>query len=157
MKRLTTRVRAAVASAAIAGGALLGTGGPASAAVAEPVAHSKVAGTVPENDGRVGYSAGGHVRGHEGERDDGWSGYRGRQAVGNRPDHQHDQLRKGKQRWDGHGLYVWYEGRWIDVTLVREAAGVDRWYADQLREAATADRWYADQLVLARPSARSEV
>ncbi|MER6569000.1 hypothetical protein ABT288_23160 [Streptomyces sp. NPDC001093] len=137
MKRLLARVQVAVAAAAIAGGALLGSAG---TAIAAPVAHGQVADAMPEKAGGLVSFPGRHGRGHEGERDDG-------------P--------------DGRRLYVRHEGRWTGGTPVREsvgvdrwyvdqlreAVGVDRWYVDQLREAVDVDRWYADQLVLVRPSA----
>ncbi|MQY37431.1 hypothetical protein SRB17_54350 [Streptomyces sp. RB17] len=122
MKRVLTRVRVPVVAAAIAGAALLGGTGQA---FAQPVAHGQVAGAVPEKARDLASFAGRQVRGHEGERVDGWD------------------VRDGR---DGRRLYVWHEGRWIDVTPVREVAGANRWYLDQLRDAAAADRWYADQL-----------
>ncbi|MGW7522645.1 hypothetical protein [Streptomyces sp. NPDC054783] len=116
MKRSLTRVQVAVAAAAIAGGALLGSAG---TAIAAPVAHGQVAHDMPEKAGDFASFTGRHGHEHEGERDDG-------------P--------------DGRRLHVWHEGRWMDGTPDREAAGADRWYVDQVREAAGADRWYVDQV-----------
>jgi hypothetical protein len=103
MKSLTRRVWVAVASAALAGGAVLGAGGVASAAVAQPVAHTTAVTSAAWGGVRDGYSADGYAHG--------FNSYDG--------------------RWGGGDRYVRYDGRWIDVSLLR-AYGADGWYTDQL-------------------------
>jgi hypothetical protein len=83
MERFPRHVWNAVASASLTGGAVLGTGGAASAAVKEGVAQSE-AFTVPVQRGiRDDHDAGGYGYGrlHAGERADGWTAT----ADGSRP------------------------------------------------------------------------
>lgn len=144
MKRFVKRVSIGAASAAIAGVAVLGAGGSASAA-SGPVEHIRPAAVdVQAGDARDGYLAEGYGRGQDRERDDGRDGLHGRYAHDDRQDHRNgwytgDERQDGRRgthperdnRWDGHRLYVRYEGRWVVVTPVGHD-GVDRWYVDQV-------------------------
>jgi hypothetical protein len=134
MNRLIRRVSIALASTALAGGALLGAGGSASAATAsEPAEHTQSSIAAFGTDGeRDGYRDDGYASGHHAERDDGRDGHRGwytdDDSRGHHPGRHH--LHEWEQRWDDH-LYVWDGDRWVEVTSVRDV-GVDRWYLDQL-------------------------
>ncbi|GAA3044298.1 hypothetical protein [Streptomyces glomeratus] len=132
MKRLTRHARIAVASAVLTGGAVLGTGGAASAAVMEGAAHSQAATVTVQRGIRDDHDAGGYGYGRlqEGEYDDGWYSYGGRFTTDGRPGHQHHGYGVS-DRWDGRDRYVRFDGRWIDVSLLR-AYGAGRWYTDQL-------------------------
>ncbi|MFF4349953.1 hypothetical protein [Streptomyces sp. NPDC001530] len=144
MKRFVRRVSIAAVSVAIAGGAVLGAGGSASAASGPVEQTRSTAVGLQAGDDRDGYYVEGFARGHDGERDDGRDGYRGWYSHDARGDHSRgwsldDERRddhrgshpKRHYRWDGHRLYVRYEGRWVDVTPLRNGA-VDRWYLDQV-------------------------
>ncbi|WP_371798164.1 hypothetical protein OG963_01015 [Streptomyces sp. NBC_01707] len=130
MNRFVRRVSVAVASAAIAGGAILGAGGSASAATSSPIDHNRSSIVNPVNDGgRDGYQA---VRyGHDGGRNDGWDGYRSWYTHDGHRDHHHGWHHQSHYRWDGHRLYVWDDGRWVDVTPFHNGS-IDFWYVDQL-------------------------
>ena len=103
MKRFVRRISFVAASAVIAGGAVLGAGGVASAATSEPVGHA----TCHHNYGR------------------GWH------PIDGRGDPSRVRHREEGHRWDGHRLYRWDDGRWIDVTPYHNGR-IDHWYLDQL-------------------------
>lgn len=117
MKNLIKRLPVVAASVALAGGAVLGVAGTASA--------------TPQNAG--------HDRGTHQERDDGYDVHGARYADDHRT-WRHDDRRDGdawggyhdvRYRWDGHRLHQLVEGRWIDVAPSRHGE-VDRWYVDQV-------------------------
>ncbi|MQY34597.1 hypothetical protein SRB17_25670 [Streptomyces sp. RB17] len=136
MSRLIRRISIAVATTALAGGALLGAGGSASATTAsQPVQHtmSSIAafGTGSERDGNRDDGFG---LGRQEERGDRWDGSRGSYRDDDRRDHyhgRHPHQTKGEERRLGHHLYAWNGNRWIEVTSWRDVSA-DRWYLDQL-------------------------
>ncbi|MEU7305531.1 hypothetical protein [Streptomyces sp. NPDC007206] len=140
MKRLHTRVRVAVSAAALVGGVLLGSAGPA---IAQPTAQNRVADAIPQSARASASSTGSHPRGHEVECD-GSDGVR-----------LYDRVEGGSidvtPASEAAAADHWY------VDQLREAAAARRWYLDQTREAAAASRWYVDQLVAAQPSAHRGV
>ncbi|MFD3588113.1 hypothetical protein [Streptomyces sp. NPDC058683] len=135
------RVSIAVASTALAGGALLGAGGSASAATASgPAEHTRssivalATGSDHDSHSETGYESG-----HHGEQDDGWDAPRGWYTNDDRQGHDADQhpYRTQEERRDGHHLYVW-DGHRLQKTTTRYSAGADRWYLDQVA-------WYLHQ------------
>ncbi|MGW2937499.1 hypothetical protein ACWDA7_38075 [Streptomyces sp. NPDC001156] len=133
MNRWIRRVSIALASAAMAGGALLGAGGSASAATASASverAQSSIA-AFGTDGGRDGYRDDGYGSGHHGERGDG-RGHRGWYTDDDRRRHHHGRHhhRRWEEWWDGRHLYVWDGDRWVEVTW-RPDVDVDRWYLDQ--------------------------
>ncbi|MFE4962960.1 hypothetical protein [Streptomyces sp. NPDC056660] len=128
------RVSIAVASTAVAGGALLGAGGSASAATAPgPAEHprSSVAALATGSD-RDGHREDGYESRHHGEQDDGWDAPRN----WSKNDDRH-HYRTQEERRDGRHLYVWDGHRWQEKTT-RYGVGDDRWYLDQVA-------WYLHQ------------
>lgn len=114
MNRLIRRVLITLAPVTLAGGALLGVGGSASAATAsKPMEHAQSS-----------IAAFG-----TGERDDGWHAHRGWHRDDDHRRHHHH--RKWEQRWDGHRLYVWSGDGWVEVSSLRDV-DIDGWYLDQL-------------------------
>ncbi|MFE9613884.1 hypothetical protein [Streptomyces sp. NPDC006012] len=112
MNRWIRRVSVGLASAALAGGAVLGAGGAASAAVSQPVraphaqpAQHTQAVALRTDEGRIGYYGNGYGIG--------WSG-------------QHDY----STRWDGHRAYIWDGNGWVKVTPWRGVVAT-QWYVDQ--------------------------
>ncbi|MFF4749041.1 hypothetical protein ACWD5R_30115 [Streptomyces sp. NPDC002514] len=119
MNRWTKRISVGLASAAMAGGALLGAGGTASAAVSQPAQHTvSPVSAVRTDGGWSGYHDDGHGIGWNGRHDDGrginWDGR-----------HQWSEHR------DGRHVYIGYGNRWSEVTPWRGVA-TNSWYADQL-------------------------
>ncbi|MFJ4466516.1 hypothetical protein ACIP2X_03250 [Streptomyces sp. NPDC089424] len=122
MKNLVKRLPVVAASVALAGAAVLGAGGAASAATPERTGQDR--GSYQERDDGHDALAVRHFddrRGHPGtwrhvddRRDGGWVWH-------------HDV----RYRWDGHRLHELVDGRWIDVTPTRHGE-VDRWYVDQV-------------------------
>ncbi|MFE9629064.1 hypothetical protein [Streptomyces sp. NPDC006527] len=145
MKTVIRRVSIAVASVAIAGGAILGAGGTASAATSQFAGHAPSSSI--DDEPRGGHGDDRHEsydRGSREERDDGRDGRRDRYSNDDHRDHhrtwRYDSDHRGHEggrhhtaqyRWDGHRLYRLLNGRWIDVTPYRHGA-VDHWYVDQL-------------------------
>ncbi|MFF4113581.1 hypothetical protein [Streptomyces sp. NPDC001714] len=118
MNRWTRRVSMVVASTAVAGGALLGAGGSASAATASgPVEHTRSSITA--------VAAGSDRDSH---REDGY-------GSGRHDDRHH--YRTQEERRDGRDLYVRDGHRREEATTVR-SVGADRWYLDQVA-------WYLQQ------------
>ncbi|WP_145968985.1 hypothetical protein [Streptomyces hyaluromycini] len=110
------RVSIAVASTALAGGALLATGSSASAATASgPAEHTRPSVTAFTTD--EGYGSG-----HHGEQDDGWNAPRDRYQT--------------EDRQDRH-LYAQDAHHRAEATT-RYGVGLDRWYLDQVA-------WYQQQ------------
>ncbi|MQY40803.1 hypothetical protein SRB17_88360 [Streptomyces sp. RB17] len=125
MNKWIKRVSTAVASTALAGGALLGVSGTASAATASaPGEHTQSAVTAG------GDRADGYQSAHHGAQDDGWGAARGWRTNDDRQGHY------GEERWNGSHAYVWDGYRWDEVTTYRVSA--ERWYLDQVA-------WSADQ------------
>ncbi|MCF1510457.1 hypothetical protein [Streptomyces glomeratus] len=128
------RVPIALASVAMAGGALLGAGGSASAATAAgPVDHTQSSiAAFGTGDGRDDYRNDGHASG-QGKRDDDRDAHRGWHTDDDRRGHHHGRHhhRRWEKRWVGHHLYVWNGHRWVEVTSWHDA-GVGCWYLDQL-------------------------
>lgn len=113
MKTFLTRVSVALATVGLAGGAALGVSGSAYAASGS-VEHARSSHVAVETgSGRDAHLGAGYGLGHYGERDDGR--------------HQHRRHFRGA----GHHQWVRVEGRWIDVTLLRNA-GAGSWYVDQV-------------------------
>ncbi|MGW8800659.1 hypothetical protein ACWGN9_26815 [Streptomyces sp. NPDC055775] len=134
MNRLVRRVSIALASTVMAGGALLGAGGSASATASKPVEHTQSSiGAFGTDGGRDGYRSHGYGSGYRGERDDGRGGHRGWYTDNDRRGRHHvrHHHRKWEERWDGRHLYVWDGDRWVEVTSWR-GIGVDRWHPNQL-------------------------
>ncbi|MFF4316947.1 hypothetical protein [Streptomyces sp. NPDC001507] len=135
MNRWIRRVSIALASAAMAGGALLGAGGSASAATASgSVERAQTSIAVFGTDGgRDGYRDDGYGSGHYGERGNGRAGDRGWYTDDDRRGHHHHgrhHHRTGEEWWDGRHLCVWDGDRWVEVTW-RHDVDVDRWSWDQ--------------------------
>ncbi|MGW7540357.1 hypothetical protein ACWGKQ_04430 [Streptomyces sp. NPDC054770] len=128
------RVSIAVASTTVAGGALLGAVGSASAATASgPAEHTRSSVTgLATGSARDGHREDGYESGHHGEQDDGWDALRGRSDN----DDRHHYLSQEERR-DGRHLYVWDGHRWQQTTT-RYGVGDDRWYLDQVA-------WYLHQ------------
>ncbi|RPE37964.1 hypothetical protein EDD90_0828 [Streptomyces sp. Ag109_O5-1] len=118
MNKWIRRASIAVASTTLAGGALLGAGGSASAATAsEPVQHAQYSSAAfASGSDRATHRADGHQSGHHDDR------YR---------------YRAGEERRDGRHLYVWDGHRWDEATTWYGVGG-DRWYLDQVA-------WYLQQ------------
>ncbi|MEV6766343.1 hypothetical protein AB0N16_38110 [Streptomyces sp. NPDC051105] len=135
------RVSIAVASTALAGGALLGAGGSASAATDPgPAEHTRTSiATLATGSDRDGHREDGHESGHHGEQDDGWDAPRGWYKSDDRQDHRDDRIHRHTQeeRRDGRHLYVW-DGHRGQETTARYGVGGDRWYLDQVA-------WYLHQ------------
>lgn len=141
MRRWIRRVSLALASTAMASGALVGAGGSASAAASEPLERTQSSiSTFGTDGGRNGYRDhrdDGYGIGHHGERDDWRDEHRGSYADGelrghHRGRHHHHER---EERRDGHHRYVRYGDRWVEVTSRPGAGvgvGIDRWYLDQL-------------------------
>ncbi|MFJ5271039.1 hypothetical protein [Streptomyces sp. NPDC088358] len=130
---MTKRLSIALASTALAGGALLGAGGSASAATTSvPVQHTRyVSATSSEQAGR-------HT---DGDR-------RGLDTVRyvRAADHEGEAA-----SWHGVSAARWYEDQ-VDEAASWHGVSAARWYEDQVDEAASwhgvsAARWYEDQVV----------
>ncbi|MEU2620633.1 hypothetical protein ABZ642_21290 [Streptomyces sp. NPDC007157] len=119
MNRWIRRVSVAVASTALAGGALLGAGGSASAATTSgPAEHARTS--------AAAFVAGSDRDSH---REDGYrSGHHGDQHF----------YRMQEERGDGSRLYAWDGHRWQEEVTARSGIGGDRWYLDQVA-------WYLHQ------------
>ncbi|MBX7554795.1 hypothetical protein ABZX95_45535 [Streptomyces sp. NPDC004232] len=141
MNRWIRRVSIAVASTALAGGALLGASGSASAATApDPAEHtqSSIAAFATGSD-RDDHREDGYGSGHHAEQDNGWDAPRGWYTNDDGQGH-HDgrhHYRTWEERWDGRHLYVWDGHRWEEATTWYGVGG-DRWYLDQVA-------WYLHQ------------
>lgn len=128
MNKWIKRVSTAVASTALAGGALLGVSGTASAATASaPGEHTQTAITAFTTGGD---RANGYQSAHHNAQDDSWGTPRGWYTNDNRQGHY------GEERWNGSRLYVWDGYRWDEATTYR--VSTERWYLDQVA-------WYTDQ------------
>jgi hypothetical protein len=128
MNKWIKRVSTAVASTALAGGALLGVSGTASAATASaPGEHTQTAITAFATSGD---RAKGYQSAHHEAQDDSWGAPRGWYTNDDRQGHY------GEERWNGSHLYVWDGYRWDEAATYRVSA--ERWYLDQVA-------WYADQ------------
>ncbi|WP_217559874.1 hypothetical protein [Streptomyces sp. GbtcB6] len=118
------RVSIAVASTALAGGALLGTGSSASAATASgPAEHTRPSVTAfTTGSDHDGHRDEGYASGHHGEQDDGWNAPR---------DRYQNEDRQGRHAYaqDTHHR--------AEATT-RYGVGLDRWYLDQVA-------WYQQQ------------
>ncbi|MER5915493.1 hypothetical protein ABT124_34925 [Streptomyces sp. NPDC001982] len=136
MNRWIRRVSIALASTAMAGGALLGAGGSASAATApQPVEHTQSSiAAFGTDDGHDGNRDDGYGSSPHGERDDDRDGHGGWYTDDDHRGDHHGRWyhhRTWEERWDGRHLYVWNGYRWVEVTSWR-GVGVDCWYQDQL-------------------------
>ncbi|WP_180685446.1 hypothetical protein [Streptomyces gossypiisoli] len=140
MSKLIRRVATSTVSVALAGIALVGTAGSASA---EPLSTSR-----DRQDTGVGVTerrtADHHVAVRYGERHD----RDGRRHDRNGQRRWHQQKddrgywyysldRRHHYRYDGHRLVRWVDGRWVVIMVTDRLHDVDDWYFDQLR--------YADQ------------
>ncbi|MET8275698.1 hypothetical protein ACWD62_36840 [Streptomyces sp. NPDC005146] len=132
MSSMTKRLSIALASTALAGGALLGAGGSASAATTSvPVQHTQyVSATSSEQVGR-------HTDG----------AHRGLDTVRyvRAADHEGEAA-----SWHGVSAARWYEDQ-VDEAASWHGVSAARWYEDQVDEAASwhgvsAARWYEDQV-----------
>ncbi|WP_143079058.1 hypothetical protein [Streptomyces monashensis] len=141
MNRWIRRVSIAVASTALAGGALLGAGGSASAATAPQRAEhtqSTIAAFATGGD-RDGQREDAYAGGYHGGQGDGSGAPRGWYSNDDRQGH-HDERRHDRgweERWDGRHLSVWDGHRWDEATTWFGVGG-DRWYLDQVA-------WYLHQ------------
>jgi hypothetical protein len=129
MNKWIKRVSTAVASTALAGGALLGVSGTASAATASaPGEHTQSAITAfaPSGDRADGYQSA-----HHQAQDDSWGAPRGWYTNDDRQGHY------GEERWNGSHAYVWNGYRWDEATTWYRVSA-ERWHLDQVA-------WYADQ------------
>jgi hypothetical protein len=140
MKKFVKRVSVALASVTIAGVAVIGAGGAASAATSESIGHATSA-----QAGLQTLGGAAHHRGYLADRDDGHGGSRNGYSDDDHRGHDDRNLyadqghrddrrarhHQGQVRWDGRDLYRWDDGRWIDVTVYRHGA-LDRWYVDQV-------------------------
>ncbi|MGW2968695.1 hypothetical protein ACWDBO_17670 [Streptomyces mirabilis] len=140
MNSMTKRVSIALASTALAGGALLGAGGSASAAATSvPVRHTQyVSATSATSSGQVGRHT------DDGRRDD----HRGQDTLRSvrSADHEGEAA-----SWHGVSAARWYEDQ-VDEAASWHGVSAARWYEDQVDEAASwhgvsAARWYQDQVV----------
>ncbi|MEU1630823.1 hypothetical protein ABZ746_37375 [Streptomyces sp. NPDC020096] len=137
MNKPMRRITGAAVSAAIAGGAILGASGSASAAtlgadrhdpsptiVVQAVSGERLDGGEHGGWYRHGYDHGQHY---------GWDGHRGWHYSKDRHGdwYWYSYDRGQNYRWDGHRLYRWHEDRWIIVIQVHEY-GISQWYLDQL-------------------------
>ncbi|MFJ9711792.1 hypothetical protein [Streptomyces sp. NPDC101234] len=120
MNKWIRRASIAVASTALAGGALLGAGGSASAATApEPVQHAQ--------SSSAAFASGsdrGTLRADEYQN-------------GHHDDRYQEHHRAGEERRDGRHLYV-RDGHRRDETTTWYGVGGGRWYVDQVA-------WYLQQ------------
>lgn len=145
MRRWIRRVSIALASTAMAGGALVGAGGSASAAASEPLERTQSSiVTFGTDGGRNGYRDhrdDGYGIGHHGERDGRRDERRGSYTDGELRGHHHDRHHhhEREERRDGHHRYARHGDRWVKVTSrpgvgvgIGVGVGVDRWYLDQL-------------------------
>ncbi|MGW4563444.1 hypothetical protein ACWEN3_13865 [Streptomyces sp. NPDC004561] len=134
MNQFVKRISRAAAAAAFVGGAVLGAGGPASAATPGAEQHiSSPAVLVAVGEGRrvVPGSNGGQVLNGDHNAFDGNHGWRDDNDVwGSWYWNRHDDDHGGHYRWDGHHLYRWHQGHWVIVVQVRGHA--DLWILDQL-------------------------
>ncbi|MGW7425393.1 hypothetical protein ACWGJB_36085 [Streptomyces sp. NPDC054813] len=142
MNRWIRRVSIAVASTALAGGALLGAGGAASAATASgPADHarSSVAAFAAARD-RDSHREDVYRSGHHGEQDDSWDAPRGWYKDDDRQGHHDDRhhYRTQEERGDGSHLYAWDGHRRQEEATTRSGIGGERWYLDQVA-------WYLHQ------------
>ncbi|MFE9628519.1 hypothetical protein [Streptomyces sp. NPDC006527] len=128
MKRFIKRMSVVAASAAIAGGAVLATGGTASAVTSDGPRH--LVSSSVHNENRDG-----HDRDMRGEHDDGRDGQRDHYRAW-RYDHDHRGYDRSwhhttQYHWDGHRQFRLMDGRWADVTDYGHGA-TERWYVDQV-------------------------
>jgi hypothetical protein len=129
MNKWIKRVSTAVASTALAGGALLGVSGTASAATAPaPGEHTHSAATAYTTSGD---RTDGHQTTHHAAQDDSWGAPRGWYTNGDRQAHY------GQERWNGGHAYVWNGYRWNETTTWYRVSAA-RWHLDQVA-------WYTDQ------------
>jgi hypothetical protein len=135
------RVSITVASTALAGGALLGAGGSASAATtSQPAEHTRPSiATLTTGSDRDGHREDRYESGHHGEQNDGWDAPRGWYKSDDRQGHRDDRhhYRTQEERRDGRHLYVWDGHRWQETTARYGVSG-DRWHLDQVA-------WYLNQ------------
>jgi hypothetical protein len=129
------RVSIAAASTALAGGALLGAGGSASAATASgPAEHTRPSIAAPATgSARDGHREDRYRSGHHGEQDDGRDAPRGWYKNDDRQGHhdaRHDH-RTQQERRDGRHLHVRDGHRRAEATTWY-GVGSDRWYLDQV-------------------------
>ncbi|MFL4908397.1 hypothetical protein ACJ6WF_35665 [Streptomyces sp. MMS24-I2-30] len=126
MNRWIRRVSVGLASAALAGGAVLGAGGAASAAVSQPVQethaqpaqHAQVtAAALRTGDDRIGY---------HGDRYGNGYGY----GYGNGYGISWPGQPNYSARWDGRHAYFWDGNGWNQVTPWR-GIGATQWYVNQ--------------------------
>jgi hypothetical protein len=139
MNRLARRIAMATASVAVAGGAILGAGGSASAATPGAGQHvSSLAVNAQAVDLKIDShplvpGSNGGRRLDDNSQDYRWDGYRGWHHAENHHghwywyNHEHGQ----DYRWDGLTLYRWSDGHWVTDIQLREY-GADFWHVDQL-------------------------
>ncbi|MFD7437974.1 hypothetical protein [Streptomyces sp. NPDC059861] len=128
MKRFIKRMSVVAASAAIAGGAVLTTGGTASAETSD--GPGRLVSSSVRHESRDG-----HDRDMRGERDDGRHGrrdhYRDWRYDHDHRGHDRSWHHEKQDRWDGHHSFRLVDGRWADVTPYAHVA-VERWHMDQV-------------------------
>ncbi|WP_189184432.1 hypothetical protein [Streptomyces albiflavescens] len=123
MNKWIKRVSTAVASTALAGGALLGVSGTASVATASaPGEHTQSASTAFATGGD---RADGYQSAHHEAQDDSWGAPRGWYTNDDRQGHY------GEERWNGNHVYVWDGYRWDEATAWHRVSA-ERWYLDQV-------------------------
>ncbi|MGW7426167.1 hypothetical protein ACWGJB_40240 [Streptomyces sp. NPDC054813] len=141
MNKWIKRVSTAVASTALAGGALLGVSGTASAATTSaPGEHTQSAITAFATSGD---RADRYQSAHHEAQDDRWGAPRGWYTNDDRQGHYGEERWNGSHayvwdgyRWNGSHVYVWDGYRWNEATTYRVSA--ERWQLDQVA-------WYANQ------------
>ncbi|MFD7206184.1 hypothetical protein [Streptomyces sp. NPDC059893] len=136
MNSMTKRVSIALATTALAGGALLAAGGSASAATtAVPVQHTQyVSATSATSSEQVGRHTDASHRGQDTARYIGAADHEGKAAS-----------------WHGVSAARWYQDQ-LDEAASWHGVSAARWYQDQLDEAASwhgvsVARWYEDQVM----------
>ncbi|MER5667892.1 hypothetical protein [Streptomyces mirabilis] len=119
MNSMTKRVSIALASTALAGGALLGAGGPASAATASVPQHAQY---VSVTSATSSEQAGRHT--DDGRRDD----HRGQDTVRyvRAADHEGEAA-----SWRGVSAARWYQDQ-VDEAASWHGVSAARWYQDQV-------------------------
>ncbi|MGW2963876.1 hypothetical protein ACWDGI_36195 [Streptomyces sp. NPDC001220] len=142
MNRWIRRVSVAVASTALAGGALLGAGGSASAATTSgPTEHARSsAAALAAVSDRDSHHEDGDRSGHHGEYGDGWDAPRGWYKNDDRQGHHDGRHHHRTQDERGYGShrYAWDGHRWQEEATTRSGISGDRWYLDQVA-------WYLHQ------------
>ncbi|MFF2515942.1 hypothetical protein [Streptomyces sp. NPDC058086] len=136
MNSMTKRVSIALASTALAGGALLGAGGSASAATTSvPMQHTQyVSATSATSSEQVGRHTDDDHRGQDTVRYVRAANHEGEAAS-----------------WRGVSAARWHEDQ-VDEAASRHSVSAAHWYEDQVDEAASrhsvsAAHWYEDQVV----------